>query len=115
MNFKPDPIDNRYVLSGNGNTQGRIPRHVVCAAIKRGPIMVTGPRHLDFIMQSQIDSMKFSLKSRWSIGEGIEEMGFIDQFGNFMTREVAMQVAQSFGQLKAEIPMDKILFSTDIY
>jgi hypothetical protein len=63
---------------------------VVCAAIKVGDLVITGARHCDKIMRAQAAAAGVSLKS--------PHQGFIDQFGDFLTREDAMQIVKDNGQ-----------------
>jgi hypothetical protein len=68
---------------------------VVCAACKRGETIIAGARHFDKVMVSQIKAIEGKLipggGSNW-------EEGFIDQFGDFLTREEAMGIAIAGGQ-----------------
>lgn len=41
----------------------------------------------------------FSRSARKKMHQCVEEQGFIDQWGNFMTREEALEVAKAAGQL----------------
>jgi hypothetical protein len=61
--------------------------HIVCAANKKGDIIVAGARHWDSVMRNTIGALKESRLSklkRW-------EQGFIDQFGRFHSRKAAMK------------------------
>jgi hypothetical protein len=80
-------------------------RRVVCAANRlvemwmgltpgRATYIVCGPRHFDPTMRAQI-ALRPEGKDVWARSE----QGFIDQWGTFMTREEAMQVAKAAGQL----------------
>jgi hypothetical protein len=69
-------------------------RRVVCAAIRKGDVLLTGPRHYDGVMRRQLDVM-----GRTSLSGGDGEQGFIDQWGNFMTREEAWWVAVARNQI----------------
>jgi len=63
---------------------------IVCAACKREDIIIAGARHFDKVMISQIKAIDGVLKP----GAGaLWEEGFIDQFGDFLTREEAMGIA----------------------
>ena len=72
-------------------------RRVVCAAIRSadGHVLL-GIRHYSMDMHAQIaarrDGEKFKHRND-------EDQGFVDQWGNFMSREVAYQVAQRAGQI----------------
>ena len=82
---------------------------VVCAANRLASgLIVCGARHHDAVMNAQI---KASGESH--IGE---TQGFIDQFGNFMTRSEALQVALRSGQRKKRCVGDsEQLFSENLY
>ena len=68
---------------------------VVCAACKRGDTIIAGARHFDKVMISQIKAIEGELKG----GGGAQwTEGFIDQFGDFLTREEAMKIAIAAGQ-----------------
>lgn len=68
-----------------------LPRFVVCAALRQGDVIVAGARHFDKVMLSQIALM--NLPKKW-------EQGFIDQYGNFLTRSEAWIVADHRGQIR---------------
>lgn len=63
---------------------------VVCAALRFGKVMLCGARHCDKVMRQQAEFMSVSMKNM--------EQGFIDQFGDFLTRKEAMQVVKESGQ-----------------
>lgn len=64
---------------------------IVCAA-NRLPngVILCGARHWDNIMCNQADAM--------GVEGGDEEQGFINQFGEFRTREEAMKIVLENGQ-----------------
>lgn len=69
---------------------------VVCAACRFNGVTLTGARHFDNVMLNQLENMKEGTKpskegERW-------EQGFIDQFGDFLTREEAMTIVKENGQ-----------------
>lgn len=67
-------------------------RRVVCAACRSGELIIAGARHFDSVMHRQIAAIDPEKRPRhW-------EQGFIDQFGVFMNRQEAMQVALAAGQ-----------------
>jgi hypothetical protein len=82
---------------------------VVCAANKlKSGLIVTGARHHDKIMNAQI-----AASGQSHVGE---TQGFINQFGNFMTRSEALEVALKTGQRKHRCGGDsKQLFSENLY
>lgn len=64
---------------------------VVCAAIRTETgLVITGARHCDEIMREQAQAAGVSLRS--------PEQGFINQFGEYLTREEAMQAVKDNGQ-----------------
>jgi hypothetical protein len=75
----------------------RTQRRVVCAAIRAadGDVLL-GIRHYSADMHAQMmarqDGQKFVHRHR-------QDQGFVDQWGKYMTREEAYQVAQDSGQL----------------
>jgi len=82
---------------------------VVCAANRVDGIIFCGARHCDSVMRNQAKAAGMKLTGA--------EQGFINQFGEFLTREEAMQIVLENGQ-----PFDIIrnngtsyLFSEGIY
>lgn len=87
---------------------------VVCAACKRGDVIIAGARHYDKVMRSQI--LAIDVKTHF-YGEEWKE-GFIDQFGDFLTRKEAMQIAIKAGQkvdIKRGCGNTEFLFSEGLY
>lgn len=86
------------------------PRRVVCAAMWKDGRLITGPRHYDRAMRKQMEAAEGLL---WWRGC---EQGFVDQFGIFMTREQAWEVAMEQGQIHRETgaPPGK-LYSENLY
>ena len=86
---------------------------VVCAACTDGATVAAGARHWDSVMRSQVHAIsreKTKPLSQW-------EQGFIDQFGDFLTREEAMQIVKDNGQ-PFDIDRnrgDSVLFSEGLY
>lgn len=83
---------------------------VVCAALRHnsGEILC-GPRHFDGIMQARI---AFDPFGHWRAAE----QGFVDQRGNFLTREQAYLVAKAAGQIIRRCGGDEgTLFSENLY
>lgn len=68
-------------------------QHIVCAANRQGRFIVLGARHFDKLMNDQIGRIPSYLirSDKW-------EQGFIDQFGDFLTREEAMLIVVINGQ-----------------
>ena len=84
---------------------------VVCAAIKYDDLIIPSARHHDKVMNKVILAIG-NLNHRDS------EQGFINQFGEFLTREEAMIVAKEAGQKinkRGCGGSDKTLFSEGLY
>lgn len=88
-------------------------RRVVCAAIRAedGDIMV-GIRHYSPDMQAQINS-------RFDGGKFVrrrgDELGFVDQWGVYMTRTEAWEVAKRQNQIIRDIGVKDTLYSEHLY
>ena len=85
------------------------PRRVVCAAIFKEGQIVTGARHSDKVISSQMAAIN---GRKWWRGA---TQGFIDQFGDFMTREEAWVVAVDQGQIFREVSSPGKLYSENLY
>lgn len=87
-------------------------RRVVCAALMLNGNLILGPRHFDDTMWRQIYNIYIN-----SLAAQEAKQGFIDQWGEFMTRAEAFEVATAAGQIikKTGNPKSKELFSEDIY
>lgn len=92
-------------------------RVVVCAAVvlltNRGRVVIVGPRLFDPIMQAQIERCTLIPND----GRSMQEQGFIDQWGVFMSREEALIVAYNAGQLgrRPKVRPFYQLVSADLY
>ena len=91
----------------NGITKPQ--QRVVCAACKKGLHIVLGARHFD-------DRMREQMKRTDEDWAGAHQ-GFINQFGEFLTREQAFTIAMNAGQ---EIDIernrsDHVLYSEGLY
>jgi len=82
---------------------------VVCAANRLASgLIVCGARHHDAVMNAQIKA-----SGENHLGE---TQGFIDQFGNFLTRLEAREIAERNGQIKRRCGGDAHkLFSENLY
>ena len=88
-------------------------RKVVCAANKYGNYMFIGVRYFCPIMCKNMETYDIP----WLRKEFGEEQGFIDQYGVFLNRKEALQVALDAHQMDGRqktTPYDR-LFSEDIY
>jgi hypothetical protein len=85
------------------------PTVIVCAANRLATgLIVCGARHHDPIMNAQIEAA--------GCGWVGEEQGFIDNKGNFLTREEAHKIAYWNRQIKYRCGGDKkTLFSENLY
>lgn len=83
-------------------------RRIVCAANKNGDLLVLGARHFDMTMNRTIEML--------GLEEADWEQGFIDQHGEFLTREEAWVVAEAAGQIIRRVGGDgKRLYSENLY
>lgn len=87
----------------------RVVRRVVCAAIRNEVYdVICGPRHWDSVMRAQVSCSVGS----WSRAE----QGFVDQHGDFLTREEAWVIAEAAGQIIRRCGGDGVrLFSENLY
>jgi hypothetical protein len=85
------------------------PRRVVCAANRHhhSRLIICGARHWDKVMRAQADALGTGF-TEW-------EQGFIDQFGDFLTRGEAWTVAEEQGQIRREVSVPGTLFSENLY
>lgn len=82
---------------------------VVCAAVRlKLGIVVCGPRHFDSTMRKMLEQLRLTVTGA--------EQGFVDQFGNFLTREEAWDIAHANGQiLRERSRCVGTLYSEDLY
>lgn len=88
-------------------------RVVVCAANRHKETgqIVAGARHWDSTMRGMVMTSEEQRLS-WINAE----QGFIDQFGEFMTREEAYDVAETAGQIRYSIGYEtRTLYSEHLY
>jgi hypothetical protein len=95
----------------------RTQRRIVCAAISKGGQTILGARHFDKIMHQVIEQIAIGKIPGFQEYMRDADQGFIDQWGKFMTREEAFEVATAAGQIleKTGNPDSKELFSEDLY
>lgn len=90
----------------------KTPRRIVCAANRKHGRIVTGARHCDKVMRAQIIAAE---GLDWWKGGDVEQ-GFIDQFGDFLTREEAHVIAKEQGQIRRRCGGDEHrLYSENLY
>lgn len=86
-------------------------RRVVCAANRLGGDIICAPRHFDPTMRAQIRVHPAGVQA-WAASE----QGFVDQWGAFMGREEALEVARAAGQILRRCGGDETqLFSENLY
>lgn len=90
------------------------PPYIVCAAIRAddGEILV-GIRHYSPDMVNQmlnhINGIKFQNRKG-------DDQGFVDQFGNYLTRKEAWEIAMNNGQIRHELlSEDGMLYTEHLY
>ena len=82
---------------------------VVCAANRMpdGHLLI-GVRHWDKLMRTQAGKLGYK--------GGNEEQGFVDQMGEFLTREEALQIAKDGNQIRRRCGGDEhALYSENLY
>jgi hypothetical protein len=85
------------------------PRRIVCAAMLKNGRIITSARHYDKIMRAQMEA-----------SEGLDwwkgcKQGFIDQFGDFLDRKDAWNIAIEQNQIRQEVSSPGTLFSENLY
>lgn len=84
---------------------------VVCAACKLDGVVVCGARHWDKVMRAQAGAIGVKIPFKG-------EEGFIDQFGDFLSRKEAMEIVKKNGQrfdIERNGERDDELFSEGLY
>ena len=84
---------------------------IVCAAMRNAEgEIICGPRHYDKIMNQQLRRLA---RNDWRASI---TQGFVDQYGNFLTREEAWEIAIRKGQIVRRVGGDEgKLFSENLY
>jgi hypothetical protein len=82
---------------------------IVCAAVKlKLGLIVCGPRHFDMTMRDNLRQLRLTVKD--------SVQGFVDQFGDFYTREAAWEIAERNGQILRDLSCGKgVLYSEHLY
>lgn len=87
-------------------------QRIVCAANYKDGFMLCGVRHWDQLMRAQFLLVHDRLSYQW-------EQGFIDNRGNFLTRQEAWKVAEAAGQIIRRVGGDEAnggtLYSENLY
>ena len=103
-NFKPYHPDFTKVVFEDK----LLTRQVVCAANKYEELIVLGVRHFCPIMCKTLDMVGLD-------GGEPHEQGFVDQWGNFMSRKEALIVLQTNGRYIRDEDYCSELYSENIY
>ena len=95
--------------AGGASAVDRRVMRVVCAAIRNDHYdIICAPRHWDCLMRAQVARSV----GAWSKAE----QGFVDQHGNFLTREEAWKIASEAGQIVRRVGGDEgCLYSENLY
>ena len=108
----PAPFQGHQVLYKKNKIEGRV-RVVVCAANKYGPHIFIGVRHFCDIMHKNMSAHDIgALRAIYG-----ELQGFVDQYGVFMDRKEAYEVAKAAGQVDRYRPKNPGMWlcSEDLY
>jgi len=89
-------------------------QRVVCAACRYDGVIVVGIRHLDTLMRQTIKAMYPDEDGGAICRKFSREQGFVDQFGNFLTRKEALKIATEKDQIY-RVTNDNELFSENLY
>ena len=103
--------------------QGCSPRRIVCAANRYGDLIIPSARHHDKRMNNIISALGGRSKLlegvyHKSLEEHRKEQWFIDQFGDYWTREQAMDIVKMNEQPiinEERIGSDTLLYSEHLY
>jgi hypothetical protein len=88
-----------------------IPRIIVCAANRIDGLIICGARHHDSIMNAVYKKLKLNSIANYKK----EEQGFIDQYGQFVTREDAAFIVKANKQHLRDDKIVDWLFSENLY
>jgi hypothetical protein len=91
----------------------RVRRRIVCAALRAadGDVIV-GVRHYSPDMHKQIEARVDGVKFHHLHGDS---QGFVDQFGEYLTRDEAFVVALAAGQITTDRGVFGALYSEHLY
>ncbi len=76
-------------------------------------ILILGARHWDNIMCDMWHTLDNTIISH--IDRNTENQGFIDQFGNFLSRKEAFKIAKENGQIIRDLGNTDELYSEHLY
>ena len=103
-------VDTPNMFANDRFEREKNPAVIVCAACKKGDVILAGARHFDMVMNSQLRAINKELRHFANA-----EQGFIDQYGTFYTREEALKIVKESGRPMRNPKAEKILFSEDLY
>lgn len=106
--YKTDP-DNIHLVYVSETCS--VERHIVCAANMIDGLIICGARHHDEIMRAVYDKLGFGT-------DGLtkqEQQGFIDQYGQFVTRKEAAQILKKTKQKLRDPELTSFCFSENLY
>ena len=87
------------MLTREADVPGRSPERVVCAAyVMNDGLVVSGARHYSPDMRRTMQQL-YGPKYHLKVNRDYHDGGFINQFGDYLTREEAWVVADREGQL----------------
>ena len=89
-------------------------RKIVCSAIIHNDgFIVAGVRHYDMVMNNMIRQ----LPEQYRKPVRMDQQGFLDQYGDFLTREDALKIAVKNGQIEPKTGNQDCtrLYSEDLY
>lgn len=104
--------ETRELPEGEARSLGRFGSApwIVCAALRVNGRIICGPRHFDPVMRMQIANDTEAPLWRHA------EQGFVDQWGNFLTRKEALEIALRNGQRRRRCGGDDDqLYSENLY
>jgi hypothetical protein len=104
-------------ITWTANPYPPVPRHVVCAAVKFDTgLVITGARHWDSVMRNIVE-FGFGGFSKFRDYHTEVSQGFIDQYGEYMTRTEAAYIVNANNQHLRAVNPETItgLFSEDLY
>jgi hypothetical protein len=79
-------------------------------------MIVIIPEAMELAMKRDLDKLRDSLPEQYHNAAPYEQ-GFVDRYGNFLTRGEAFELAEHAGQIKVKTgnTSAKVLYSEDLY
>ena len=110
-NNKPYTTDSNKMTHVHVDEDTSVPRIIVCAANRIDGLIICGARHHDSIMRAVYSNLGLGNVKTYSR----EEQGFIDQYGQFVTREDAAFIVKANKQHLRDPEVGDKLFSENLY